>query len=241
VTESTIERELIDVVIEECGASGKSAEYGLVATNGIQLGFLGVLGVVAAAVQDRRIYRTARELARDNALLKTLVLARVSGGVTPTELWILDGWSLIRSRGEYLNLRGAFLRGAQLQGARMKGAYLEDVDISGADLTKADLSRANLTGAVMAGTNLFCANLQGANLTEAELCRADLRHADMRLTRCVRTAFRGADLWNAYMWNVDVSQAFTDGADFTRSDHLNKAISFDSKEHSGDGQPAKRI
>ena len=77
----------------------------------------------------------------------------------------------------------------------------------------------------MAGSNLFSANLQAANLTETELCRADLRHADLRKAICIRTAFRGADLWNTYMWNVDVSQAFTAGADFERSDYLNDLIS----------------
>jgi uncharacterized protein YjbI with pentapeptide repeats len=153
------------------------------------------------------------------------VLVRLSGGEMPRDLWVFDGWSLLRARGQRMNLHGALLRGAQLRGARMKGADLENADLSGADMEKADLSTANLTGATVTGSRLFCANLQAANLTEAELCRADLRHADLREAICVRTAFRGADLWNAYMWNVDVSRAFTAGADFDRADYLNNVIS----------------
>jgi uncharacterized protein YjbI with pentapeptide repeats len=229
VTASTERRELIDVAVEACTGSPPDAEYALVTTDSVELGSLGVLGVVEAAINSRRLYRTAKGLAEDNAGLQTLVLARLSGGGTPRDLWVFDGWSLLRSRGEYLNLRGALLRGAQLRGARMKGADIEDADLSGADLEKADLSTANMTGACMAGSSLLCANLFAANLTEAELCRADLRHADLREAICIRTAFRGADLWNAYMWNVDVSHAFTAGADLERADYLNNAISYESR------------
>lgn len=225
---SAEKREFMDVAIEACIGSVSDAEYALIATDGIQLGSLGALEVVKAAISSRRLYRTARELAEDNAGLQTLVLARLSGGGIP-DLWIFDGWSLLRSRGECVNLQGALLRGAQLHGARMKGADLEDADLSGANMEKADLSTANLTGASMAGINLFCANLQAANLTEADLCRADLRHADLREVICVRTAFRGADLWNTYMWNVDMSHAFTAGADFDRADYLNNAVSNESR------------
>lgn len=215
----------MDVAIEVCTGSPADTEYALIAIEGIQLASMGVLEVVKEAISSRRLYRTARELAEDNLGLQTLVLAKFFGAEMPIDLWVFDGWSLLRARGESVNLRGALLRGAQLSGARMKGVDLEDADLSGADMEKADLSTANLTGAKMAGSNLFCANLQAANLTEAELCRADLRHADLRKAICIRTAFRGADLWNTYMWNVDVSQAFTAGADFERSDYLNNAVS----------------
>ena len=218
------QREFMDIVIEVCTGSQADAEYALIATDGIQLGSIGVLAVVKQAVNSRKLYRTTKELAKDHAGLQTLVLARFSGSDMPTDFWVFDGWSLLRSRGENLNLSGALLRGAPLRGARMKGANLEDADLSGADMEKADLSSTNLTGAKLAGSNLFSANLQTANLTEAELCRCDLRHADLRKAICVRTAFRGADLWNTYMWNVDVSEAFTDGADFKRSDYLNDVI-----------------
>ena len=74
----------------------------------------------------------------------------------------------------------------------------------------------------LAGSNLYSASLKSADLTETSLCRADLRNADLRDACCVRTAFRGADLWMAYMWGVDTSQAFTDGADLGRADHLDQ-------------------
>lgn len=233
MTASTEKREIIDVAIEECtGSVAAAAAFALIATDGIELGSLGALEVVKTAIASRRLYHSASELASDNAGLQTLVLARLFEGEAQ-DLWIFDGWSLIRSRGEYLNLKGALLRGAQLRGAKMEGADLENADLSGADLEKANISRANLTGASMAGINLFCANLQAANLTEAELCRADLRHADLRETICVRTALRGADLWNTYMWNVDVSQAFTAGADLKRADYLNNVISNERKKSHG--------
>jgi uncharacterized protein YjbI with pentapeptide repeats len=229
-------REFMDVAIEACAGQSSVAEYALVATDSVRLGSLGVLGVVKAAIGAGKLSRTARELAEDNAGLQTLVLAKLSGGV-PNDLWVFDGWSLIRSRGEGMCLRGALLRGAQLRGARMRGVDLEDADLSGADMEKADLLAANLTGACLAGSNLFSANLQAADLTEADLCRTDLRHADLREAICVRTAFRGADLWNTYMWNVDVSQAFTAGADFDRSDYLNDAVSDESRRRPNARQP----
>jgi uncharacterized protein YjbI with pentapeptide repeats len=230
VTASKEKRELIDVAIEACTGSAPDTEYALIATDSVQLGSLGAWGVVKAAIGSRRLYRTARELAENNAGMQTLVLAQLSDGEIPTDLWIFDGWSLLRSRAEGMDLRYALLRGAQLRGARMKGADLENADLTGADLEKADLSTANLTGANMARSNLFCASLQAANLTEAELCRADLRHADLREAVCVRTAFQGADMWNTYMWNVDLSQAFIAGTDFKRADYLNDVISDESRK-----------
>ena len=86
----------------------------------------------------------------------------------------------------------------------------------------AEKSGADLSGADLAGSNLYSASLKSADLTETSLCRADLRNADLRDACCVRTAFRGADLWMAYMWGVDTSQAFTDGADLGRADHLDQ-------------------
>lgn len=225
MTTNTERRELLNVAVEVCTGAPPDAEYALAATDSVTLGSLGALGVVEAAISSRRLYRTAKELAEDGVGLQTLVLVRLSGGEMPRDLWVFDGWSLLRECGQRMNLHGALLRGAQLRGARMKGADLENADLTGADMEKADLSTANLTGATVTGSRLFCANLQAANLTEAELCRADLRHADLREAICVRTAFRGADLWNAYMWNVDVSRAFTAGADFDRADYLNNVIS----------------
>jgi uncharacterized protein YjbI with pentapeptide repeats len=230
-------RVLIDVAIKVCTGLAPDTEYGLITTNSVQLAQLGVWEVAKSAISFGKIYRTAGELAENYAGLQTLILARLTDSEKPTDLWIFDGWSLLRSCGEDIDLRGALLRGAQLRGARMKGADLENADLCGADMEKADLSTANLTGAGMAGINLFSANLQAANLTEAELCRANLRHADLREAICVRTAFCGADLWNAYMWNVDVSQAFTTGADFKRADYLSNVISRAARKNDTRRQP----
>lgn len=222
-------REIIDVAVEVCTGSVSNEQFGLISTDAVQIGSIGLLEVVKASISSRKVYCTARELAENGVELKTLVLVHFSGGEISKAFWILDGWSLLRSHGEGLDLRGLLLRRANLVGARMKGANLENADLSGSDMQKANLSTANLTGANMAGSNLFSANLHSADLTEAELCRADLRHADLRKSICVRTAFRGADLWGTYMWNVDLSQAFTSGADFQRSDYLNEAISSESR------------
>lgn len=223
-------RPLIELAVEACGlgdqpdGSDQSNGHVLVAADGAVLGAIGVTAVVRDAVDAGRIYRTAAEVASDEASLQTLVLVRLAAGNAVGDTWTLDGWGLLRAYGENADLRGAQLRGARLRGARLKGADLADADLYGADLLKADLSTANLTGAHLAGCDLFSASLQKADLTEADLSRADVRHADLREAICDRTAFRGADLWGTYMWNVDVSRAFTAGADFERSDYLNEKI-----------------
>lgn len=217
---NTGKRALIDVAVTACTGLEASEGFCLIATNGPFLGAVGVKEVVRGAVDSGKLYRTSQELATDGAGVQVLVLVNLINQELSRNAWILDGWSLIARYGEGIDLRGAYLRGAQLRGARLKSADLRDADLCGANLEKADLSYADLTGANLAGSNLFSASLQGADLTEAELCRADLRHAVLREAICVRTAFRGADLWGTYTRNVDISHAFTAGADFTRSGYL---------------------
>ncbi len=217
---NTGKRALIDAAVTVCAKSDSSEGFNLIATDGPTLGSAGVKEIVRIAVASGRLYHTAQELAADGAGMQVLVLVNLINEESLRNAWILDGWNLIRAYGERIDLSGANLRGAQLRGARLKGADLRDADLCGTDLEKADLSYANLTGANLAGSILFSASLQGADLTEAELCRADLRHAVLRESICVRTAFRGADLWGTYTRNVDISQAFTEGADFARSGYL---------------------
>jgi len=215
-------RAFIEAVIETCtGNPTENGPYGLLATSSLELFAAGPAALAAAAAHGAGIGRTVRDLAQSGCGIQTLVLVKLDKTGAPVDIWVVDGWSLIRAGGERLDLRGASLRGAQLSAARLEGADLEDADLSGADLERADLAGANLTGANLSGATLSCANLRGADLTETELCRANLRHADLRGTVCVRTAMRGADLWNAYTWNVDLSQAFVTGTDLSRADHLN--------------------
>jgi len=202
----------------------EAAEYGLTATCGVDLGVQGVSGVVASAIANGRMVGTARQLAQVRGDLQCLVLVQFDANARLNRSWVIDGWSLIRAHGEGLCLKGAALRGALLCGARLARADLEEADLCGTDLEKADLSGANLSGANMAGSRLLSASLNGAVLVEAELCRADLRHADLRGADCSRTTFSGADLWNAYLWNVDLSKAFTERTDVHRANHLNDLI-----------------
>jgi len=221
-------RSLLAVAVEACVTSPSEDGYGLVPAHAASLATVGVIETVKRVADSGRVFSSAHELASDGADLHTLVLTRFSPDRIPMNLWVIDGWSLLRERGAGTDLRGAPLMGAQLRGAWLKGADFTDADLRGADLEKADLTAVNLTGANLAGSILFSASLQGANLTEAELCRADLRHADLRECICDRVAFRGADLWGTYMWNVDISKAFTAGADFARSDYLNKKVATES-------------
>lgn len=209
-----------------CTAPGTVTDgYRLVSTDGPALATVGAARVVEVALASGRAFTTADELASAGAGLQTLVLARLTDDeARRAPLWVVDGWALLRGSGAGVDLRGADLRGARLRGARMSGANLEDADLRCADLERAELAGANLTGAALDGSLLFSATLHKADLTEASMCRADLRYADLRESVCVRTAFRGADLWGAYMWDVDVSQAFTEGTDFERSDHLNEKV-----------------
>lgn len=218
-------RGLLAVAIQTCAEPGPPERYGLIVTDAAALGTLGALRAVEEARKSGRVSVGENPSLRDKEL-QTFVLARLTTGRLPVveALWVLDGWRMLRARGEGADLRGARLRGAQLRGARLQGADLTDADLSGADLEKADLSDADLTGANLSGANLFSAGLQNADLTEAEMCRADLRHVDLRGATLVRTAFRGADFWGAYLWNVNLSEAFTDGADVERADHLNVKI-----------------
>ncbi|PFG49689.1 pentapeptide repeat protein [Amycolatopsis sulphurea] len=196
-------------MISACAADGTSEEYGLVAADDAVLAVVDIAEFVAEEIAAGRVFRTAAELPN----LRTLVLTRLD----PIDLWVVDGWALIREQGVELDLSGACLRGATLTGARLSDTDLAEADLRGADLEKADLSRARLVGANLSGSILYRAGLAGADLTEADLRRTDLRHADLRDATCTHTAFRGADLWDAYMWDVDLSTAFTEGTDITRA------------------------
>lgn len=214
-------RALVDIAVETCGGPGPSEQYSLIATDAATLATEGPMRVATdgLATGRGRVGTTGHD-----GGLQTLVLARHPTGHEVEALWVLDGWSMLRADGEAADLRAARLRGAQLRGARLRGADLRDADLTGADLEKADLGGADLTGATLAGGNLFSASLQDADLTEADLCRTNLRHVDMRRSVCVRTAFRGADMWRTYMWDVDLSQAFVVGADLERADYLNTIV-----------------
>lgn len=178
--------------------------------------------VMIEALRRGEVAVSALELADLGFGFKTLVVAQVQDGRLGDHVVVLDGWTLVRAAGNNLNLEGVNLKGADLRGARLSGANLENADLRGANLEKANLSGSNLKGADFSGASLFSATLQSANLSEANFSRTNLRHADLRGTQCSRTAFRGADLWSTYMWDVDISKAFTDGADFARSNYLNK-------------------
>lgn len=216
-------RALLDAALQACGSSEPPGRYRLVMTDAASLGLLGPAGVVQGAsfVGDHRTDSPSDGGSR----LHTFVLAEIGSDGAMWARWIVDGWRLLRADGAGVDLRGVNLRGADLRGARLVGCDLSEADLTGADLEKADLTDARLVGAKLSGSVLFSASLRRADLTEAELCRADMRHADLREATCVRTAFRGADLWGAYTWEVDFSTAFTQGAELDRADHLNAKVS----------------
>lgn len=211
---------LIAAVKGACGLANNSANYVLVPWDANAIAVNGLAGMAHAAVAAGETCQTAAGLAALGHGLDIIVLVELDGEGAAVGQWTINGWCLLREHGVGLDLRGARLRGAQLQGTKLKGANLAGADLRGADLEKASLARANLTGALLAGANLFSATLSEADLREADLSRVDLRHADLRRALCARTVFRGADLWNAYTWNTDLSEAFTEGADFSRADNL---------------------
>lgn len=216
-------RRLIDLAVAACAPGADAESFHLVAVDPVALAMRGASAVTRVAIEEGRTVRTAAEVAAVEGSLQSLVLLQPAT-TGPGRLWILAGWRLLRADAAGADLRGAPLGGARLEGARLATADLSEADLTGAHLEKADLSAANLTGADLTGASLFSASLQRADLTESSLCRADLRHADMRESVCVRTALRGADLWGAYLWNVDVTQAFIEGLDVERADFLNSKV-----------------
>lgn len=158
------------------------------------------------------------EVSKLDVGLRTLVLLNEQDSEVTVHA-ILDGWRLLRRRGTGADLAGADLRGADLTDSAFAGANLVGARLTGACLEGADLTGANLTGADLAGAVLRRASLFDANLSEADLRRTDLRHSDLRQSTCVRTAFRGADFWSAYVWDVNFDEAFTDGAEIERADY----------------------
>ncbi|MET8628877.1 pentapeptide repeat-containing protein [Kitasatospora sp. NPDC004669] len=210
-------RTLLDCAVQAAQAhAGPTQRFTLVGVEAASLGATGARSYVQASIAAGRTHTSARELADTGTSLQTLALALLSEEQQLDHMWLIDGWRLLRLHGTAVDLQGARLRGAQLQGAHLAGADLREADLAGADLEKADLSGSNLTGANLAGSILARANLRAADLTEAELCRTDLRHSDLRESRCTRAAFRGADLWEAVISDLDLSQAFVDGAELDR-------------------------
>jgi uncharacterized protein YjbI with pentapeptide repeats len=136
-------------------------------------------------------------------------------------------------------------------------------DFSGHDFKGADLSYVNwmvtdLSGANLSGCNLKQAYMTHANLQNADLTNASIHRADMRNTNCVDTDFTGSDIFeglypravlhqtkfvgcnlrdsvwiNAFMNEVDFTDADLTGADFSGSKRngliLDGAIGFKLK------------
>jgi uncharacterized protein YjbI with pentapeptide repeats len=167
---------------------------------------------------------TAASVSSEGRGLRNLLLVEFSPDGPTKEVWVIDGWSFLRRHGSGLDLRYADLRGAFLSGAPLRTSDLKDAKLTGANLTRADLSCCDMSRADFSAVDFYSASLNGCNLTETDLSRANLRHADLRDTTCVRTAFRGADFWMSYLWDVDLSRAFTIGADVTRADYLNTKV-----------------
>jgi uncharacterized protein YjbI with pentapeptide repeats len=223
--------DLVEVSKSIFGLSDDPGAFVLVPCSSIGLAQATAVGLVEEAVMSGEMFRTASELSDRGHGLHCLILAKLSHERAVLGHWIVDGWRLIREHGTALNLRHARLQGAQLAGAKLNLSDLSEADLRGADLRKSSLQHTRLTGALLAGANLSSATLSGANLTEADLCRTDLRHADLRNSICARTSFRGADVWNAYIGNVDFSEAFTDCVDFSRADMVVKSASERLGEH----------
>lgn len=216
-------RPLIEIAAEACAPGVPPERCCLVTADAAELAARGAGAVVREALAGDRTARTAADVARLGATLQVMVLVE-RAEPNCGRVWVVDGWQLLRAHGAGADLRGAPLRGARLAAARLGSADLSEADLRTADLEKADLSGANLTGADLTGACLFSASLQKTDLTESSLCRVDLRHADLREAVFVHTAMRGADVWEAYLWNVDISQAFTEGLDVGRADFLNAKV-----------------
>jgi uncharacterized protein YjbI with pentapeptide repeats len=185
--------------------------------------------IARRAIDSGSLFHTAAELAQVGTDLAILLLIELDKRGRYSGWRAIDGHAFLREAGSGVDLTGAYLRGASLAGAQLGGCDLSEADLQGADLSKADLSQAKLVGAELAGASLFTASLLGADLREADLSRTDLRHTDLRRANCARTAFRGADLWNAYTWEARLDDAFTEGADFSRADDLSGALARRSK------------
>lgn len=214
--------DFIKIVVNACTGQSDVANFAIASVDGASLSAHGVQATAQACLENGEFAQNWQDFRLGSPSLKTLLLMGLKGQSKLDKLWVLDGWSLVRTRCEAADLSGVNLVGADLRGARLAGALLSDADLRRADMEKADLTNTDLKGACLIGCSLFSATLQRADCTEADLSRTDLRHADMRSAICVRTAFNGADAWSAYMWDVDLSLAFTNGADFERADYLNK-------------------
>jgi hypothetical protein len=118
---------------------------------------------------ERKMNRLAQGLA---AILMVVLL----GGIVMPCFWLRCYW-VAKYRGEWANLRGAFLIRAPLAGIILHGANLEradlrEADLHGAYLNYATLDRGRLDGANLRGATVWRCSLQGADLTNAMLAGA---------------------------------------------------------------------
>lgn len=180
--------------------------------------------LVAKCISEDRLYHSTVGISTAGYSLDNLILVEFSNALKVKNFWPVNGWDVLRKTNQPIDLQMARLEGAKLDGANFHKCNLANANFSGASLVKSDLSETNLSGADFTGANLYSSTLKGSDLSFTNLSRSDLRHSDLRETTCINTAFRGADVWNCYAWGVDLSRAFTDGADFDRSDNIPEAI-----------------
>ncbi|KAF0646849.1 MULTISPECIES: pentapeptide repeat-containing protein [Streptomyces] len=213
-------RPLLDLMATECTGETASDDCGLVAVDSMATLTTDLRSYAASQIDVGRVYHDAAELTAAGHNLRTVLFVRGLGRDHDRDVWVVDGWTLLRGHGTGTDLSHADLRGAKLAGAQLTEADLSEADLRGADLAKADLSGAVLVGADLAGAVLYRASLLNADLTEADLRRTCLIHADLQRAVCARTAFRGADLTDSYLWDVDLSSAYLDGAELHRASDL---------------------
>ncbi len=152
--------------------------------------------------------------AKDNVFENKDIVTIQSGEI----ICILDGYWLIRKYGNHCDLEAMNLQGAQLEGANLENSNLADANLAGANLKNSILKGANLTGTDFQQASLVRCNLQKATLEYSDFRRTNLTEADLRHAFLNKVAFRGAEFWSAYIWDIDLTTCFTEGTDLSRAD-----------------------
>lgn len=146
---------------------------------------------------------TASELSDLGAGLGTLVVfdgTRLAG--------VVDGWDVLRTHGQNVDLRGADLRGADLSKSDLRGSNLDGADLSRADLSRTNMMGASANGTLFLGANLHAANLRNLRAVGSSFVRTSLLSVDLRGSRIERCGFLHAETDGLFTEGMEVVDAY---------------------------------
>lgn len=196
---------VLAVVVVLFNRTQKRTELEIASDQQSEVGLQAYMDKMTELLIDKELRNSTEDSdVRAVARARTLtVLSSLDGLRKGAVVRFLHESGLIQGKNPVINMWQADLSGAMLRGVKLSEADIRD----GATLTYAHLSKANLSGAILTDADLSLVDMQDAILNHADLRRANLKWTGMDRAKLIFTDLRGANLWGAWLDDVNLTNA----------------------------------